>query len=249
MINNKLLKIIPGLLVTFVVVVLLVRYEANMPPFNRKLSREVLSRYFPEVDIKATYFINMDRSVERRESFIERFHKSNGPLPLIRSAGVLIEDKSIAKPGDYGCSLAHVNVLKKISEEENQGWYLVCEDDGYGNFGGIRLNREVRAIVGLGEKKFINLSRQIYNGKLLIDGHSLSKVHGRATAYLVDSGFAGELSKMVYENGKKIPVDLVFDRMLREPSFLKKNCNGLGAFVGLIDPPSGEIKSDRENLN
>ena len=180
----------------------------------------------------------MDRSVERRESFIERFHKSNGPLPLIRSAGVLIEDKSIAKPGDYGCSLAHVNVLKKISEEENQGWYLVCEDDGYGDFGGIKGNREVRAIVGLGEKKFINLSRQIYNGKLSPDdSYSLSKVNALTTAYLVDSKFARELSKMVYENAKSLIVDLFFASRLREPRLFWRNCNGKGAFVGLIDPP------------
>jgi hypothetical protein len=219
-----------------------------MYPFNTELSYLQLTKNSAPVDIKATYFINMDRSVDRKIQFIERFNKTNGPLPLIRVPGVLIEDKTLKKPGDYGCALAHANTLKIISEQLIEGWYLICEDDGFGNFGAIASHNVVKEIVAQTNKKFINLSSQYYYGKLCVKGHSLSKVHGRLTAYLVHSSYSKYLSEIIYKNAKHIAVDILIPKLLQEKRLFSSG-NGYGAFVGLIDPPPSEIKSERLAVN
>lgn len=232
--------------VIIVMIICVEKYRKSEFPFNKELSKTQLDKNSPRVDIKASYFINMDRSVDRRESFIRKFNESGGPQPLIRSPGVLIEDKTISKPGDYGCSLAHSNCLRTVSEND-EGWYLICEDDGVGDFGSIQHNLFVRTIVHQTNKVFINLSSQIYQGRLLVSGHSLSKVHARLTAYLIHSSYALELSNIVRNRAKTLLVDLVTADLLKESRFFNKNCNGKGAFVGIIDPPSDKVFSERLN--
>lgn len=242
--NNKF--IIKSFVFCSLLIYIVFRYQESQFPFNKELTKEQLKKNSPPVDIKGTYFINMDRSVERKESFIKRFTETKGPLPLIRFPGVLVTDKSIPKPGDYGCTLAHANCLKAVAKQES-GWYLICEDDGFGDFGAIASTPAVKEIVAQTDKKFINLSSQIYNGVVFASGHSLSKVHARTTAYLVHSDYANELADLVLETAHTIIVDLKYAAELREPRLLFRG-NGKGAFVGLIDPPKN-IPSEREKLN
>lgn len=229
-----------------------VRYEKSMYPFNRELSKEQLSKPFPPVEIKGSYFINMDRSIERKLKFAKMFRETNGPLPLVRVPGVLVDkkDKNIKYPGNYGCAMAHSNCLELIYNN-TEGWYLVCEDDGIGNFGAISQNSAIRAIVAETDKKFINLSIQKYDNKEISKGHSLSLVHGRTTSYLVHSSYAKDLCELIRKNqfnsSKHDGVDILLANTLKEPR-IRKIGNGKGAFVGIIDVDK-DFSSERENEN
>ena len=239
--NRFFIAVLTGFCVWFIVT----SYQESLWIFNRQLSQSQIN-HAPPFQIKGSYFINLAASVSRKESFLKRYEESNGPLPLTRFPGFLVTDKTIKKAGDYGCMMAHCLCLREISTKE-VGWYLVCEDDAHGDFGAISTSAEVRAIIALG-KKYINLSAQWYYGKLHTQGHSLSKINGRTTAYLVHSSYALELSEMVLNVTPQLAIDFILMRELREPRFLSRVGNSKGAFVGLIRPPTTET-SEREALN
>lgn len=242
---SRLNRFCIAVLVGFCVWFIVTSYQQSLWIFNRQLTQSQINNA-PPFQIKGSYFINLDTSISRRESFLKRYKESNGPLPLTRFPGFLVTDKNIKKPGDYGCMMAHSLCLREISTKE-AGWYLVCEDDAHGDFGAISASPEVRAIIALG-KKYINLSAQWYYGKLHTQGHSLSKINGRTTAYLIHSSYALELSEMILKVTPPLAIDFVIMRELREPRFLSPVGNSKGAFVGLIRPPPIET-SEREKLN
>jgi hypothetical protein len=234
------IKMLVYIFLLLILSICILRYEQSVYPFNKELTPDQLKRNSPPVKIQATYFINMDQSVERKEAFIKQFHDTKGPLPLVRFPGVLVTDPKIKNRGDYGCTLAHVQCLKTIALQ-HLGWYLVCEDDGHGDYGSISTNTAVKEIVSQTSKKFINLSTQLYNGKVEATGHSLSKVLNRATAYLIHSSIAQNLAESVEKTAKTIIVDVKFSSLLREPRLFVRG-NGLGAFVGLIKPGKESVR-------
>lgn len=202
------------------------RYEQSVYPFNKELSADQLNKNSNPIDIKATYYINKETIPSN--AFASRFLESNGPQPL----KLFLSDTTAEQP-ETSTTISHANCLKKISQEEI-GWYLICEDNGAGNFGHIHDNTIVKEIAAQTEKKFINLSVQPYS---LIEGtvtHSLSRVYLHATAYLVHSSYASELAESVLETSKSITITVKYDKELSEPRLFFTKGNGKGAFVGLI---------------
>jgi hypothetical protein len=206
-----------------------------------------LSDAHAPVAIAAAFYINMDRSLDRKASFLKRYYDSNGPLPLHRFPGIVVTDPKIQSPGDHGCTMSHAAVLQRIAKM-SEGWYLVCEDDGYGDFGGIARHPLVRAIVATTDKRYINLSTQWWAGRNLHREYSLSDVHIRTTAYLVHSSICLETAHTLHQN-KFQNVDLTLKKTLCEPRLLKNYGNSKGAYVGLIDPPADEHDSERTKIN
>ena len=89
------------------------------------------------------YVINLDRAVDRMEQFAKDFEQF--PIPFIRVSAIEGSKLTIpiegydapmcyiylgreAGPGEIGCYLSHVNVLKMFLESEKE-FALICEDD------------------------------------------------------------------------------------------------------------------------
>lgn len=238
MISYPILKA-AALLLSFTTLLVLLgalhAYSSHLPPFYRKFKS--IDPALPDVDIKGAFYINMDSSVTRRNSFLALY---DGPQPLLRIPGVVAQRSNgpYLPVGDYGCLLAHANVLEIIAASA-PGWYAVFEDDAIGPFD-IGRNVFLRNIVHRSRKQFVNLS----GGQTQAD-YSLSEVHGLTHAYVVHSAYAKELATLV--RGSKIPVDLTYNFQLQEARFPLYMGNGKGAFVNLVERSLGS--SDRVALN
>ena len=93
------------------------------------------------MDIRKVYYINLEKNKRRKINFEKNYY--NNPIvnkkiiPLQRVSGVLVDKlppNIKIRKGQYGCSLAHLKILKHISTKKKKGWYLICEDDCTGNF-------------------------------------------------------------------------------------------------------------------
>ena len=91
-----------------------------------------------DADIAGVFYINLDRSVARRERFLADYARHPIPgLAPVRFAGAV---PNVTHPppafgyGMLGCALAHLQVLTHISRLDPEQWYLVCEDDATGRF-------------------------------------------------------------------------------------------------------------------
>ena len=207
-----------------------------------------LLKHVPNIKISGSFYINMARSIERNESFLARF---NGPLPLERIEGVEIKHQTkYLKKGTYGCALAHANAMKIISQKP-PGWYLVCEDDCYGDFSSIESNIIVRNIIFNTEKKFINLSKpsvptDSFNSvcsKLRYDfendepGYSLNHVCWSLTAYLIHQSHAEKtylyiMNSVDTQNAEA--VDSITAKKYRKPRFFQPSGDNSGCNVSMF---------------
>ena len=87
------------------------------------------------MDIRKVYYINLDKNIKRKKHFEKNYYKNpivikNKTIPLQRVSGVLV--KKIPKEtniriGAYGCSLAHMKILKHRNSEsqiETRNFYI-----------------------------------------------------------------------------------------------------------------------------
>jgi hypothetical protein len=211
-------------------------YSRAQGPFNMT----VKVQDGPDVEIKKTFYINMDKSVKRNEEFLQEY---NAPWPLVRIPGVVATSKigSLSK-GCVGCTMAHANALQALVDsvsKDGEGWYLICEDDCVGDFQQIATNSFVKTIVNTTDKKMINLSKIVGE-----PSHSLNRVKLRLRAYLVHSSFAQELKQIILDKmNDSWLVDRTTSRYLKEPRFPFYYGNGQGSYVNLMD--FSRVQSDR----
>lgn len=165
----------------------------------------------PEVEILKSFFINMEESVDRRESFLEAYNGDIERVPGIR-VGNDVNTGKIGK-GLYGCGLAHALLMQRIGDMPD-GWYAVYEDDARGDFKGIGKNEIVRNIVARTEKQFINLS---IGGNGRRPAYSLNFVYNCMFAYLVTPLGARVTSALILKYLDTEACDGTTDVHLRNP--------------------------------
>jgi GR25 family glycosyltransferase involved in LPS biosynthesis len=79
--------------------------------------------------IDKIYCINLERRPDRRENALIEFSKIDEEFEFFTGIdGSLLNVKSKIKPGHVGCVLSHLNLYKKIKEEDNE-IVLITEDD------------------------------------------------------------------------------------------------------------------------
>ena len=197
----------------------------------------VLDKTLPHVKIHHAYFINMDKSTERRDRFLRNY---NGKAPLSRIAGVQV-DKQIGKlgKGTRGCALAHANAMNEVAKGPD-GWYLICEDDCVGDFSKLEENIILRNIVHTTKKQFINLGRYKWSS------YSLSEVNLCLQAYLITRSCAAETRDKIVQNidtPKALPVDEFIVQLYRTPRYFGQSGDSSGCHVTLFDA-AGESDID-----
>lgn len=172
----------------------------------------------PEIDIKDSFFINMDKSVERRESFLKQF-----PFQVSRIPGVIIDKKGRLGKGATGCLVAHTNVLRIVAQKE-EGWYLICEDDARGPFEEIGANKYVRHLAS--SKLFINLSK-----KASRPAYSSWTPYDCTFAYLITPKGARIALQLIQDLDFSYAIDAILKNGFKTRLL---GGNGLGAHVNLI---------------
>lgn len=190
----------------------------------------------PQVKIQRSFFINMEESEDRRDSFLAAYDGEIERVPGIR-VGPEIDTGKLGR-GAYGCGLAHALLMQRIGDMPH-GWYAVYEDDARGDFKGIPSNMIVRNIVARTQKQFINLSISGVRPE-----YSLNFVYNCMFAYLVTPLGARTTSELILKYLDKEACDGTTDVHLRNPLFLRGN--GMGCFVRLMK--TSEDPSDIERL-
>jgi hypothetical protein len=173
----------------------------------------------PRVDIEECFFINMDKSSERREGFLKQF-----PFKATRVPGVIVDKpRGRLGKGAEGCLLAHKNALEAVAR--SKGWHLICEDDARGPFAEIASNKYVRHLAL--SKQFINLSKTKKR-----PSYSFTNPYDCSFAYLITPiGARMALEKIRVANFSNA-IDAIFKEEFETPFFW--GGNGLGALVGII---------------
>lgn len=188
-----------------------------------------LDRNLPNIVIKKAYYINMDKSTERRDRFIRGY---NGRAPLERVSGVKVEKKvGRLGIGTRGCSLAHAKAMNEIAGQPD-GWYLVCEDDCVGDFSTLEENIILRNIIHRTSKQFINIGRWKWTP------YSLSDINFCTQAYLITPKQAAKTRDAIHANidgPKALAVDELIIQMYRTPRFFGQSGDKSGCHVALLD--------------
>lgn len=174
------------------------------------------------MDIRKVYYINLDKNKERKKEFEKRYYKNpiviKNIIPLQRVSGVLVDklpnNTKIGK-GQYGCSLAHLKILKHIATKKKKGWYLICEDDCVGNFS--LLPKKLNYVNYLPFINSVNLGGLIEIKELLekininIDSYNVPVPFGFGVnmhGYLVTPEGAKKMYKIIKENVLEMPCDV-----------------------------------------
>lgn len=231
------------------VLIILILFFVFIHELYEKNERFKTLKNVPNIKISGSFYINMAKSTERNASFLSRF---NGPLPLERIEGVEINyDPKYLKRGTYGCALAHANAMKIISQKP-PGWYLVCEDDCYGDFSAVESNLVIRNIVFNTKKQFINLSKpnvpsNQFNSvcsnlrrtfEKTGSSHSLNHVCWSLTAYLITQSQAAKSFSFIM-NSIDTPnaeaVDSILAKQFRKPRLFQPSGDNSGCNVSMFE--------------
>jgi len=114
-------------------------------------------------EIAGVLYINLDRSVVRRERFLCDYarHPIAGLTP-VRFPGIIpntVDPPPRIGYGMLGAALGHLSVLNHIMQLDPNKWYLVCEDDASGRFSDLPalLQKTTRQRLLMPEINVINL--------------------------------------------------------------------------------------------
>lgn len=188
-----------------------------------------LDNTLPNIVIGKTYYINMDKSTERKHRFLAGY---NGKSEIERVPGVVVE-KQIGKlgKGTRGCALAHAKAMNEVAKYPS-GWYMICEDDCVGDFSSLESNIILRNIVHRTSKQFINLGRYKFSP------YSLSDINLCLQAYMLTPECAAKTRDIIVKNVDSphaLPVDELIVSLYRTPRYFGQSGDSSGCHVTLFD--------------
>jgi len=140
------------------------------------------------------YVINLDRSVDRMKQFAKDFESF--PIPFIRVSGIEGQTLTIpienydalkffsyvgreATPGDIGCYLSHLKVLRMFLESGKE-FALICEDDAAPT---PECYEAIEQAIAHSESwDLLRLYARRHEASLLISYRSLTSVHNLCTS-------------------------------------------------------------------
>lgn len=123
--------ILAVLLITLIVVLTLVGYY-KFHEYNSQIRESIISHgnniSSNKIDIP-TYYINLDKSEDRRNNLLDQFQRYSPSTSLTRIPAVTGEyEQNKLTKGEVGCYLSHMKAIQTAYNNGDQ-WSLILEDD------------------------------------------------------------------------------------------------------------------------